>query len=125
MGTSTEDRARPSQLAVHCLVEEQALVEQGLRWGADTVMRDNELTRNTEAHNASSGLVKDDGSRRGTLRTRDCGQNRDVLHGSGRPARATDPLKNPRQRKNLGQTGGWETIPSDGHPRVRNQEVHS
>ena len=59
-----EDRARTSQPAVHCRVEEEALVEQGLRWGA--------------AHNVSSGPVKDDGSRRGTLRTRDCGQSRDA-----------------------------------------------
>ena len=29
MGTSTEDRARSSHTAVHCQVEEQALVEQG------------------------------------------------------------------------------------------------
>ena len=66
-------------------------------------MRDNELTRNTEAHNASSGPVKDDGSRGRALRTRDCGQSRDVLHGRGRPARATDPLKNPIRGRTLGR----------------------
>ena len=31
-------------------------------------MRDNELTGNAETHNASSGPVKDDSSRRRTLR---------------------------------------------------------
>ena len=71
-------------------------------------MRDNELTGNAETHNASSGPVKHDCSRGGTLRIRDCGQSRDVLHGRGRPARATDPLKN-----NQG-----------GHSGVRNQEDH-
>ena len=33
MGTSTEVRARTSQPAVHCQVEEQALVEQGAEVG--------------------------------------------------------------------------------------------
>ena len=55
-------------------------------------MRDHELTGNAEAHNASSGPVKHDCSRGGALRTRDCGQSRNVLH--GRPAGATCPLKN-------------------------------
>ena len=40
-------------------------------------MRDNELTRNAEAHNASSGPLEDDSGRRGTLRTRDWGKSRD------------------------------------------------
>ena len=101
MDTSSEDRARTSQPAGHNWVEEQAPVEQG-RWGTETIVRDNELTGKAEAHNASSELVKDD-SRGRTVRTRDCGQSRNVLHGRGRPAGATDPLKNPIRGRALGR----------------------
>ena len=66
MGTSTKDRARTSQPVVQCRVEEQALVEKEAEVGADTVVRDNELTGNAETHNASSGPVKDDSSREDT-----------------------------------------------------------
>ena len=76
---------------------------RGLRRGIDTVVRDDELTGNAEAHNASSGPVKHDCSRGGALRTRDCGQSRNVLHGRGRPAGATDKLKNPVRRGTLGR----------------------
>ena len=76
-----EDRARTSQ-------QEDIIVgwNRRLRWGGDTVVRDNELTGDAETNNASSGFVKDDGRRRRALRTRDCGKSRDVLHGSGRTA---------------------------------------
>ena len=82
---------------------------------SDTVVRDNDLIGNAETDNASSGPVKHDCSRGGTLR-RDCGQSRDV--GRGRP-------EEPNQRRNLGQKGEWETVPSDGHSGVRNQEVQA
>ena len=32
------------------------------------------------------------------------------------------PIEGPKQTKNLGQMGEWETIPCDGHFGVRNQE---
>ena len=87
-------------------------------------MRDNELTGNAETHNASSGLVKDDSSRGGTLRTRDCVEQ-------GCPARKWTnrmndrPIEEPNQRRSLGQKGDWETTPFGGHSRYRNQEVHN
>ena len=56
MGTSTEDRARLSQLEVYCRVEEQALVEQEVEGGADTVVRDNESTGNAERTTRPVGL---------------------------------------------------------------------
>ena len=57
-----------------------------LKWGGDTVVRDNELTGDAETNNASSRPVKDDSRRRRALRTRDCGKSRDVLNGSARTA---------------------------------------
>ena len=71
-------------------------------------MRDDELTGNAEAHNASSGPVKDDSSRRRTLRTRDCGQSRNVLHGRGRPAGAV------RRRGGPAEGGPEEGGPGEG-----------
>ena len=109
METSSKDHARTSHLAGRCRVEEQAPVEQGSEVGTVTVVRDYELTGNAETHNVSSGPVKHDCSRGGTLRTRDCGQSRDVLHGRGRSARATDPLKNPIRGGTLGR---WVNGPS-------------
>ena len=48
METSSKGRARTSQLVGRCRVEEQTVA----------VVRDYELTRNGDAHNASNGLVK-------------------------------------------------------------------
>ena len=89
-----------------------------------TVVRDHELTGKAETCTTFGGPVKHDCSRGGALRTRDCGQSRDVLHGRRRPAGATDPLKNPIRGGTLGRRVNGRPFHPAVIQGVRNQEDH-
>ena len=112
--TSSEDRARTSHWAGRCRVEEQAPVEQGSEWGTVTVVRDQELTGKAVTRNASSGPVKRDCSRGGTENMR-LRARQECPAWTWTNRRNDRNIAEPNQRRNLGQTGEWETIPSDGH----------
>ena len=70
METSSKDRARTSHSAGRCRVEGAGAGGTRVSGGVTlTAVRDHELTGKAETRNASSGLVKQNCSRGGTLRT--------------------------------------------------------
>ena len=112
--TSSEDHARTSHLAGRCRVEGQALVEQGSEVG-DCHRREG---LRVDRKRISAQFVQWACQTR--LQQRWNTGNTRLRARQGCPAwtwttRKNDrPIEEPNQRRNLGQMGEWETIPSGG-----------